>query len=117
MDTIVKSETLIAENVEVVEAKPKIYLTCFPYSWGGHDDVHGQALSEDGAGLAGHLSSNKDWAKHDLGLTSNWKHDIYDEHYPQGYELVWIDDPRTDPRWQAALALNKAKHEGEAIEV
>jgi len=112
MDTALKSKKLIAENVEGVDAKPKIYLTCFPCHWGGHDDVHGQALAEDGTGLAGHLSSSESWAKHDMGLTSDWKHDTYDEHYPQGYELVWIDNHSTDPRWQAALALNKAKHEG-----
>lgn len=100
-----------------VETKPKIYLTCFPYEWGNkfrpHHDVVGQALAEDGTGLASHLSSSEDWSRHDMGLTGDWKHDIYDEHYPQGYELIWIDDPHTDPRWQAALALNKAKHEGE----
>ena len=94
------------------EAKPKIYLTCFPYEWGrNHHDVIGSALAEDGTGLASHLSSDETWAKHDMGLTSDWKHDTYSEHYPQGYKLVWIDDPQNDPRWQAALALNKAKHE------
>ena len=83
----------------------KIYLTCFP---NGHGDVMGQAVREDGVPLAGHLSSDMGWAKHDLGLTSDWKHEIYQAKCPEGYELIWIDDPHTDPRWQDVLAKNKA---------
>jgi len=83
----------------------KIYLTCFP---NGSGDVIGQAVREDGTVLAGHLSSDVTWAKHDLGLTGNWKHEIYQEKCPEGYELIWIDDPHTDPRWQDVLAKNKA---------
>lgn len=49
------------------------------------------ALSEDGYYLAGHISSNKGWAKHDIGLTSNWKHDHYDEAYSDGWELEWVE--------------------------
>jgi len=96
-----------------VRTKAKIYLTCFPGGF-SNGDVIGQALAEDGEGLASHLSSNESWAKHDMGLRGDRKHEIYKEHYPDGYELVWIDDPSTDPRWQDALALNKAKYkEGE----
>ena len=94
--------------------RPKIYLACFPLQSGFMaGDVHGCALAEDGTGLTGHISSHTKWAKHDLGLTSNWKHEIYGEHYPKGYELIWIDNPATDERWQAALVLNKAKYEKE----
>lgn len=52
-----------------------------------------KALSEDGVVLAGHVSITKDFAKHDIGITSDWKHDIYAEAYPDGYELEWVDDP------------------------
>lgn len=83
----------------------KIYLTCFTHQLG---DVVGQAVREDGVVLAGHLSSSIDWAKHDLGLTSNWKHEIYQKQCPEGYELIWIDNPHTDLRWQDVLANNKA---------
>lgn len=86
----------------------KIYLACFPYHWGSHDDVIGNALAEDGTGLASHLSSSIDFSKHDMGLTSDWKHDTYAKHYPNGYELEWVDDPATHEGWQKALALNKA---------
>lgn len=85
----------------------KIYLACFPYQWCRHADVIGEALAEDGIGLASHLSSNIDFSKHDMGLTSDWKHDTYAEHYPDGYELEWVADPATHKGWQKALALNK----------
>ena len=100
-------------------AKQIIYLAAIP-TGGGSGAVHGSrpggdvlgcALAEDGTGLGSHLSSSVDFAKHDMGLTSNWKHEYYQEHAPDGFELVWIDDVATDPRWQAALALNRAKRE------
>lgn len=40
--------------------------------------------------IAGHWSSGESWCKHDMGITSDWKHDIYNEMYPDGYELVWL---------------------------
>lgn len=91
--------------IDKSKTKTKIYLTCFPEG----NDVVGQAVREDGTVLTGHISRSIDWAKHDLGLTSTWKHEIYQEKCPEGYELVWVDDPHTDKRWQAVLALNKAK--------
>lgn len=73
-------------------------------------DVLGFALAQDGTGLAEHLSSNASYAKHDLGLTSDWQHEKYRAHYPDGYWLVWVDDPASHVDYQAALALNRAKH-------
>ena len=91
----------------------KIYLTCFE---GGmrSGDVMGYALAEDGTALASHLSSSEGFSKHDMGLTSDWKHDTYSKFYPDGFELKWIDYPEEDDRWLAAIKLNKAKHEDEA---
>lgn len=96
----------------------KIYLTAFPLGSGSGrvhgstpgGDVLGSALAEDGTGLCSHLSSSVAFAKHDMGLTSDWKHDFYREQYPDGFELVWIDDAATDPRWQAALTLNHERY-------
>lgn len=76
-------------------------------------DVIGFAMTEDGRGLASHLSSGTEWAKHDMGVTSNWKHDHYSKHCPDGYELVWIDDPGVSDEWKTAFELNK-KHKVEA---
>lgn len=49
------------------------------------------ALAEDGTCLANHCSSNECWAMHDIGINSDWKHDKYKEHYPEGYELIWLE--------------------------
>ncbi len=54
-------------------------------------DRHGIALCEDGVVLAEHVSSSLDWLKHDMGLTSEWKHEAYRTHCPQGYQLVFVD--------------------------
>ncbi len=94
----------------------KIYLAAFP-TGGGSGRVHGStrggdvlgsALAEDGTGLASHLSSSVGFARHDMGLTSDWTHEYYREYCPDGFELEWVDDPETHAGWQAALALNRA---------
>lgn len=51
------------------------------------------ALCEDGHQLANHSSTTEGWAKHDIGINSNWQHNIYKAHCPDGYELIWIDNP------------------------
>jgi hypothetical protein len=74
----------------------KIFLWCTPCPGWGEGAVLGYAMAEDGTGLANHLSSNISFSKHDMGLTSDWKHDYYKEHYPDGYELEWIEEKDLD---------------------
>lgn len=52
------------------------------------------ALCEDGEVLASHLSSNESFARRDMGVEGTQKHDIYAEHCPDGFEVVWCDDDR-----------------------
>lgn len=100
----------------------KIFLWCVPLGTGGGyvngstrgGDVMGYALAEDGTGLASHLSSNEDFSKHDIGLTSNWHHEAYEEHYPDGFELEWVDDPENHELFNAAYELNKQKAQATA---
>lgn len=102
----------------------KIYLACFATGTGSGmvngstkgGDVTGYALAEDGICIASHLSSNVYFSKHDLGLTSNWNHENYDKHYPKGYELIWVEQPEDDSRWQAAMVLNQKLKELEESE-
>ena len=61
----------------------------FAYPSGFSQDVVACAMDKDRNGIANHLSSNLAWAQHDMGIGSDWKHDIYSEKYPDGYELVW----------------------------
>lgn len=76
-------------------------------------DVLGYAMAEDGTVLATHLSSSPAFAQHDLGLTSDWQHESYRKHAPDGFELEWVHNVATHEGWQAALALNKASAETE----
>lgn len=100
-------------------AKMRIFLTCFPTGSGSGavrgstpgGDVVGYALAEDGEGLCSHLSSSVEFSKHDMGLTSDWKHEIYTKKYPEGFELIWLDDAENDSRWIAAYKLNQEKKE------
>jgi hypothetical protein len=74
-------------------------------------DVLGYALAEDGKCLARHLSSSVSFSKHDMGLTSDWKHEHYKEHYPDGFELEWIDEDKLDGHegFKAAYQKNQEK--------
>ena len=40
--------------------------------------------------IASHGSSGETWCKHDMGITSDWKHNIYSMEHPNGYELIWL---------------------------
>lgn len=66
------------------------------------------ALSEDGEFLAGHACSHPGWGPHDIGVTSDWKHDGYRERYPHGFVVIWVEDCKTDPRIKAAHAKHVA---------
>jgi len=91
----------------------KIYV--FIQSGKGTDWVHGMAISEDGVVLAEHISSSHGWFLHDMGIESDWKHELYKAHYPEGYELILVNDPKNDPELKAAVEKNylaqKAKAE------
>jgi hypothetical protein len=83
----------------------KIY--CFVNSGKGSDWQNVIALCEDGHCLAQHLSSSEGWAKHDIGINSNWKHDNYKNHCPEGFELIWIDEPENSEEVDLAYSLNQ----------
>lgn len=66
------------------------------------------AIAEDGTCVAGHTCSHECYMPHDLGITSDWKHDEYDKHYGAGnWELEWVADPSTHGGLQAAFRLNE----------
>lgn len=95
--------------------KPKIYVYCLPAPGWRPGDVIGYAVAEDGEGLASHLSSGEGYARHDMGITGTWKHDAYAAKYPDGYDLVWVDDVDACPELLAAIEKNHAlKAESEA---
>lgn len=85
--------------------KPKIYAFSNTLTGG---DGQAVALAEDGTILATHWCSNETWVPHDLGVTSDWKHDQYRAHYPDGYEVVFVASVDFDAHegLQTALKLN-----------
>lgn len=77
--------------------------------------VNSVAICEDGNVLAGHISSNVSWAKHDMGVVgSEWKHEHYKAHCPDGFSLEWVDDP--DSHAGVAEAGKKNKELAEAAD-
>jgi len=82
----------------------------------GFGDFCGMALAEDGTFLTSHISSNLYFVHHDMGVfKSDWKHDIYDKKYPDGWELEWIDYENLDSHvgFQIAYKLNQQMEENE----
>lgn len=77
---------------------PTIYVFCNQKGCDGSGDWHSMiAIAEDGACLAGHVCSNHSWARHDMGIHENgWKRDKYAEHYPQGFNVVWVEGAELD---------------------
>ncbi|QXO12669.1 hypothetical protein pEaSNUABM49_00432 [Erwinia phage pEa_SNUABM_49] len=74
------------------------------------------ALTEDGDCIAGHLSSNTTWGRHDMGIGSDWKHDLYDKEYGAGqWELLYADDEVMDSE-EFKLAVQRNHEKGEADE-
>ncbi len=76
---------------------PRIFVFCNTMNCHeGAGDWHSMvALAEDGTGLAGHICSSHGWAAHDMGINPDgWKRDLYAAHYPAGFEVVWVEDPR-----------------------
>ncbi len=54
------------------------------------------ALAEDGEILTKYICSHENYFKHDIGITSDWQHNKYKQKYPNGYELIWVDEPEDD---------------------
>jgi hypothetical protein len=75
---------------------------------GGRLGISVQALADTGEVLAGHFSSNEGWGKHDIGIGSDRKHDLYDKAFPEGWEIEWVErrDIDTHEGFQKALAAN-----------
>lgn len=91
------------------EQKPKIY--CFSNVVGGGDGI-AYAIAEDGTVLGSHWCSNESYVSYDLGVREGSRpdrHKHYAEHYPGGYEMVFVSsrEVATHKGLQEAFALNQ----------
>lgn len=87
--------------------KPKIFVFCNSCAPDWHSF---QAMSEDGCFIAGHLCSHHAYAARDMGIDPDgWKHEIYEKHYPDGYQVVLEENPEDpSPEFSAAYERHKA---------
>lgn len=91
--------------------KKKIY--CFN-NGGSNGCLLAMAMAEDGHCLAQHICSNEGYMSHDLGITSNWKHENYNNHFGEGnWELIWISSPKDSVELMEAYKLNQLLREEE----
>lgn len=95
-------------------SKPKIY----GFNNGGtHGFMRAVAITEEGIGLTMHLCSHEGFMPHDLGMDgqSDWKHEHYDKHYPDGWECEFVSSENfhTHEGLQAALKKARCSHETE----
>lgn len=67
-------------------------------------------IAEDGMGLGGHICSHEGYMRHDLGIYEGSRpdrHEEFQKHYPEGYRMTFITDPKNSPELDAAYKLNQ----------
>jgi len=77
---------------------PKVYVYCNGYrpaTSRASELFYGIAEAEDGAVLD--RSASFSWSRCRGDMTTLEKRQVYRLKYPQGYELVWIEDPESHP--------------------
>ena len=95
--------------VQGVESpRPALHkIFCFN-NGGARGWMYAVAIGDDGHCLAQHVCSSEDFMPHDLGITSNWKHENYNKHFGEGnWELEWVSNPKNHAGLDAALVLNQ----------
>lgn len=70
------------------------------------------AVGEDGLCLASHICSDERWMLHDMGVTSDWKHDTYDAWAPEGWEIEFIPSEELDTHEDLKKAITLAEEKG-----
>lgn len=100
------------------KAVPKIFVFCNSCEPKWHS---AQALTEDGFFVAQHVCSDHGFILHDMGAhPSGCKRNIYDTHYPEGYEVVFEEDARNpSEEFKAAYkkhqSYTKEQYEGRML--
>lgn len=75
----------------------------------------GTILSDRGEFLLEHVVDEPEDAPAALGIGSDCHHDIYSEYAPEGWELVWVEQPLDHADVQAAYALHKALGKSDVV--
>ena len=89
---------------EEIVGKHKIY--CFN-NGGPERFLNAVAIADDGHVLAQHLCSHECFMRHDLGISSNWKHENYNNHFGEdNWQLEWVSDVENHEGLKSAFELN-----------
>jgi len=67
---------------------------------------NGVLMAEDGTHLGGHICSKEGYMYHDLGIlegTRTDRHEDFQKHYPDGYRMLFVTNPREHEGLQAAF--------------
>lgn len=87
----------------------KIFVTTV-YRSKAHD-FYGFAMSEDGELLAEEIAEDHTWIKLQLGLDDSiTNHQTYKEKYPEGFNLVFVDQYEFDDLKEFREARQKSLH-------
>lgn len=92
-----------------IDELPSIY----GFNNGGRPGCYEAILvSDNGVCLGGHTCSHEGYMPHDLGIlegTRQDRHEVFREHYPGGYKMVWV--PTSELKSHAGLnaAIEEAK--------
>lgn len=70
-------------------------------------NLYFDTLSEDGVFLSQEVYATKEAAYAALGVTTEERHDHYRRYYPDGFEVVVVEDPAMHEGFQKAMALHR----------
>jgi hypothetical protein len=75
------------------------------------------SIGDDGQVCANHICSHEGFIPHDMGFTSDWKHDHYNRYYPDGWELEFVPTSQVSARSHEGLESAYAKNQIKAAEM
>ena len=82
---------------------PKHKIFCFN-NGGSPGWYSAVAIGDDGVCVAVHCCSREGYMSHDLGITSDWKHELYNAQYGEGnWELEWVHTEQVKDNSHAGL--------------
>lgn len=91
-------------GIETAGSRPIIY--CFVNSVHPSGMMQVVALSQSGRILAKDYAETEHESRAKIGLGSFNHHDQYELSYPNGYMLLWVNNPREDPELRRVIEIN-----------
>lgn len=95
----------LVNGVDVAGSRPIIY--CFINSAHPAGMMQVVALSQGGRILASDYGRNEHECQSKIGLGGFRHHDQYELAHPNGYMLLWVDDPHNDPELRRVIKINQ----------